>query len=463
MESKLDVDSQTPTPDQDSDRIHNDSDRKSERVQNDDCEKSSFTEPPLEDAAVDPVPSGPDPDVFPDGGFQAWFCIAGGFCALFSSFGWVNCIGVFQDYYQAHQLSSYSPSDVAWIPATESFMLFFFGLVSGKMADSYGPRLPLLIGSFLHIFGLMMLSISHEYYQIFLCQCICSGIGTSFLFYPAVAASGTWFKKHRALAFGIMVSGSSMGGVVLPIMVQHLIREVGFGWSMRITAFLLLGLLIFSNIAIKSRLPPARTPFTVKEYFMPFVEVPFLLLAIGSLLLYLGAFLPFNFTIVQAKEAGMSANLADYLVSIINAASIFGRIFPSHLGDLYGVFNVCIVFTFFSGVISLALWLPATSSAPIIVFAILYGFASGLTLAIIPALVASISDIQKLGFRVGSLYAFSSFGVLFGSPIAGAIVTSQHGGYSGLKIFCGIMLIAGAIFIAFARIKLVGPGLLAKK
>lgn len=34
----------------------------------------------------------PDPDAFPDGGFQAWFCIAGGFCSIFSSFGWINCM-----------------------------------------------------------------------------------------------------------------------------------------------------------------------------------------------------------------------------------------------------------------------------------------------------------------------------------------------------------------------------------
>lgn len=233
-----------------------------------------------------------------------------------------------------------------------------------------------------------------------------------------------------------------MGGVVLPIMVSHLIETVGFGWSMRITAFLILGLLIFGNIAIKSRLPPHRTPFVVKEYLVPFVEVPYLLLALGSLFVYLGAFLPFNFIIVQAKAAGMPLYLTEYLVPIINAASIFGRILPAHLGDVYGVFNVCIVFTLFSGIISLALWLPAESTGPIIAFAVLYGFASGLTLAIIPALVAAISDIRKLGFRVGTLYAFSSFGALFGSPIAGAIVTSQNGGYSGLKIFCGVMLIA---------------------
>ncbi|KAI1767479.1 monocarboxylate permease-like protein [Hypoxylon sp. FL1150] len=406
--------------------------------------------------------TGFDPNAFPDGGFEAWFCIAGGFCTIFSSFGWVNCIGVFQDYYQANQLSSYSSSSVAWIPATESFMLFFFGLFAGRMADNYGPRWPLLVGSVLHVFGLMMVSLSKEYYQIFLAQSIVSGVGTSFLFYPTVAASGTWFKRHRALAFGIMVSGSSLGGVVLPIMVQRLIVEVGFGWAMRITAFLILGLLIFGNIAIKSRLPPVRKPFTIKEHFIPFTELPFLLLALGTFFLYLGAFLPFNFIIVQAKEAGLRDNITSYLISIVNAASIFGRIVPAHLGDVYGVFNVSVVFTLFSGIISLALWLPAASAAPIVVFAVLYGFASGLTLAIVPALVASISDVRKLGLRVGTLYAFSSFGVLVGSPIAGAIVTAQDGRYAGLESFCGASLLVGGAFILSSRIKLVGPALLAK-
>ncbi|KAI1333939.1 major facilitator superfamily domain-containing protein [Xylariaceae sp. FL0016] len=405
----------------------------------------------------------PDVDTCPDGGFQAWLCIAGGFCATFASFGWINCIGVFQDYYQAHQLSEYSSSDVAWISGTESFMLFFCGLISGKLADSYGPRYPLLLGSFLHVFGLMMVSLSTKYYQFFLAQCIVSGIGTSFLFYPTITAAGSWFKRHRALAFGIMVSGSSVGGVVLPIMVEHLVDDVGFGWAIRITAFLLLGLLIFANIAIKSRLPPVKKPFSLKEYVAPYAEIPFLLLAIGSFFLYLGAFLPFNFIIVQAHEAGLPSSLTDYLVPIINATSIFGRIVPAYLGDKYGVFNVCIVFTLFSGIISIALWLPALSPGPIVAYAVLYGFASGLTLSIIPALVASISDVAKLGFRTGTLYSLSAVGVLVGSPIAGAIVTSQNGEYTGLKIFCGVMLLTAGVFMTFSRIKLTGPRLLVKQ
>jgi hypothetical protein len=57
---------------------------------------------------------------YPEGGARAWMTVGGASACLFVSFGWVNCAGVFQDYYQAHQLASYSPSEIAWIPALQS-------------------------------------------------------------------------------------------------------------------------------------------------------------------------------------------------------------------------------------------------------------------------------------------------------------------------------------------------------
>lgn len=82
------------------------------------------------------------PTDFPDGGLQAWLVVIGGFCLVFASFGWINCqslqtsmklmlmqhvgIGIFQDYYERNQLAAYSSSEVAWIPSTESFMMFFW-------------------------------------------------------------------------------------------------------------------------------------------------------------------------------------------------------------------------------------------------------------------------------------------------------------------------------------------------
>jgi Na+/phosphate symporter len=118
-----------------------------------------------------------------------------------------------------------------------------------------------------------------------------------------------------------MVSGSSIGGVVLPIMVQHLIPEIGFGWTMRAVAFMFLGLLIIANLTIKSRLPPVHRPLHFMELVSPFMERPFLLLALAAFFTYIGGFLPFNFLILQGEAAGMSINLASYLVPILNGVS----------------------------------------------------------------------------------------------------------------------------------------------
>lgn len=63
----------------------------------------------------------------------------------------------------------------------------------------------------------MMVSLADQYYSIFLSQGVAAGIGLGFLFLPSVSIIGHWFMKRRALAMGIVVSGSSTGGIIFPI------------------------------------------------------------------------------------------------------------------------------------------------------------------------------------------------------------------------------------------------------
>lgn len=162
------------------------------------------------------VPKGADPADFPDGGLAPWTVVLGGWCCQFCSFGWIACIGVFQNYYEQNQLRNYSPSVVAWIPSLETFMMFLGGTFFGKWFDNFGPRYLLLYGTFFHVFGLMMVSLSTQYYQFILAQSICSALGASAIFFAANNSISTWFQKNRALAIGVASSGSSMGGVVFP-------------------------------------------------------------------------------------------------------------------------------------------------------------------------------------------------------------------------------------------------------
>ena len=68
------------------------------------------------------------------------------------------------------------------------FFMLFASPLSGKLFDRYGPRVPISIGSLLHVFGLMMASLSHEYYQLMLSQSLVSGIGCSLIFTPGLSA-----------------------------------------------------------------------------------------------------------------------------------------------------------------------------------------------------------------------------------------------------------------------------------
>jgi MFS family permease len=245
--------------------------------------------------------------------------------------------------------------------------------------------------------------------------------------------------------------------------------DIGFAWTIRAVAFLLLGMIIIGILTVKSRLPPLQQPLVLKEFITPYAEPPFLLLTIGTWFIYIGGFIPFTFIVVQARAQGMSASLAGYLVSILHAAGTFGRIIPAHFGDIFGVFNIMILLTGFGAVVILAFWLPSTlmdtghTNALIIVFTILYGFASGCIFSIIPALIAKISpDVRKLGVRTGSLYAVSATGVLIGSPIAGVIASGEGNGFLGLTLFSGILLMIGTFFVMFSRFKLTGVKLIVK-
>ena len=71
-----------------------------------------------------------------------------------------------------------------------------------------------------------MTCLSTEYYQTFLSQAVVSLIGLGAVFHAAMSSTATWFKEKRGIALVIVNSGSSLAGVVLPAMVDHLLRLI---------------------------------------------------------------------------------------------------------------------------------------------------------------------------------------------------------------------------------------------
>ncbi|KFY35194.1 hypothetical protein V494_06124 [Pseudogymnoascus sp. VKM F-4513 (FW-928)] len=395
-------------------------------------------------------------DIRPDGGLEAWMVVAGAWGSQFCSWGWINCVGVFQEYYERNILNEYSPGTISWILCLEAFFLLALMPLIGKLFDRYGPRWLLLVGTFLHVFGLLMASISTKYYQLLLSQGVCSAIGASLVFLPSLTCIVGYFDKRRSTAFGIVASGSSAGGVVFPIMVSRLIDKIGFPWAMRATALLIFVVLVTTNLTVKSRIPLNPSPFSIKEYLIPFKRVTFALTSFGNILFAFGSFVPMAYLVVQAVSVGMDKRLAQNLVAIVNGSSIVGRIGVGIFADAYGPFNAWIAVTYAASILVLSLWIPAVNDASIIAFASLFGICFGAYAAIQPALVAQITPVADIGICSGLYFAVASFSQLVSGPIAGRTLETSDGSYLGMKVMSGILCIAGATFVLGAKLYATG-------
>ena len=112
--------------------------------------------------------------------------------------------------------------------------------------------------------------------------------------------------------------------------------------------------------------------------------------------------------------------------------------------------------SFFTTILILALWLPASGNAPLIVFAALFGIGSGAGIGLTPALCAQVSPIKDIGVRTGTIMAFSSIAALTGSPIGGQIIADSHGSFRNGQIFAGVTCFVGACLFTATRVSLVG-------
>jgi MFS family permease len=120
--------------------------------------------------------------------------------------------GAFQSYYQHNFLSTSSPSAISWIGTVQSWLLILTGVLSGPLFDLGWFRPMLFIGNFGVIFGIFMLSLAKTYWQVFLAQGVCMGLGAGLLYVPSMALVGLSFSKKRSLAQGIVTSGIAVGG-----------------------------------------------------------------------------------------------------------------------------------------------------------------------------------------------------------------------------------------------------------
>lgn len=103
-------------------------------------------------------------------------------------------------------------------------------------------------------------------------------------------------------------------------MFERLIHTIGFGWTMRAIAFTLLGLQLVALLTVRSYLNHEKKPVDMMEFIRPFRETPYLFNALGCFFTMWGIPIPFNYIALSAQSAGISPELAIYMIPILNGA-----------------------------------------------------------------------------------------------------------------------------------------------
>ncbi|CAO2657512.1 Nn.00g036380.m01.CDS01 [Neocucurbitaria sp. VM-36] len=340
----------------------------------------------------------------PDGGLHAWLKVFGGFMIYINIWGFTLTYGAFQSYYKTSLLSSSNPSAISWIGTVQAWLLIIIGVLSGPLFDLGYFRPMLFLGNFLVVFGIMMLSLSTTYWQVFLSQGLCMGLGAGLLYIPSLAMVGIWFSRKRALAMGIVMSGIAVGGVSYTIMFDRLTKSAGFPWAIRAIGFVALvaALLsipaLLSGSAVLAHKRKRRALFDKSALKDPL----FLVFTCCSFSTFLGYIVPYFYIPTYARDAlGSSESTGLYMLVCSIAGSFFGRLLSGVLAHYLGPIVTWLLCTFASGILALS-WISIQKQSTFIAFSILWGFLSGALVTVPSAAFANITpDLSRLGTRLG--------------------------------------------------------------
>lgn len=241
-----------------------------------------------------------------------------------------------------------------------------------------------------------------------------------------------------------------LGGIIYPIVFYKLQPHIGFAWATRVIAFMALATLSLSLSLMRIRLPPKQRRAFLE--LAAFKEPAYAFFTAGFFFAFIGIYNPIYYIQTYAIMKHItSTSLGFYMLPILNAASVFGRVVPNFYADRLGPLNLLIPCCLASCILIFG-WIGIESTAGLIIFASLFGFFSGTFVSLPPTTIVSLSPhLGVVGTRMGMAFTVASLGLLVGPPVSGAILNST-GKWIGPQTLAGTTTCVAAVFLVGARI-----------
>jgi len=357
--------------------------------------------------------------------------------------------------------------DMGWTRAATSaafsiniFIGGIFGIIGGWLNDKFGPRVVLPLFGLFSCLGYFLVSQMNAIWQFYLFFGVIVGLGSN-VFVPAMSTVARWFVKRRSIMSGIAFSGSGVGLVCLPLIINWFLNAYDWRMSLVIMSITLAVVTLLAVIFVRTN--PTKMgliPYGANELSLngdihaddtsnsltvkQALKTSGFWLLFTALLCYGFCFFAFQVHInVHAIDSGISSIGAASVLTVLGVAAIIGQLGLGALGDKIGnkkmfvLGMACIVLSVITIIFARDLW-------AFYIFAILLGLAFGNCSTQESPLVAWLFGLASHGTLLG-FFAFSfTIGAAIGPMVFGSIYDNS-GSYQSAFYISGAVALFGVI------------------
>jgi MFS family permease len=325
------------------------------------------------------------------------------------------------------------------------------GSLIGWLAVRIGPRYVLFAGGLLMSGGLiaagMMQSLLHWYAVAVVIGVAVACLGDL----PTGAAIAGRFEQRRGLALGLVYTGSSIGGALIPLVATILasasswrdaLRFVGIGLAIMVLPFAALVPPVAVSEERASAKPMASALRQLDFWLLFWVVFAFYFYRLG-VNVHLVAYL---------SDLGYSEEQAATGFSLTLALGIAGKLLAGGLADRIGA-KVAVLANFvLLALASTFLLLPAIPGA-IPVFLIVHGATTAAEDVVVPLIVGQRFGMENLSRVYGLLLLALIPGGTLGPLFAGRMfdVSGSYAGVFSTFVVCNVLAVAALAFVTRRR------------
>ena len=392
--------------------------------------------------------------------FYGWFVVAAAFAVLFFAYGLQFSYGVFIIGLSAEL--GWTRAQTALPYSIYAFAYAVLSAATGRATDRFGPRPVITIGAVLMGIGWGASALVREPWHLTLTLGVVAALGMSVVWVPCNATVARWFTRRRGTAVAIASAGASLGNLIVPAVAAVLIML--WNWRLALaTISIASAVLMLVAARFMVRDPEAMGLWPDGGAAAPAAEAvsgltlaqvrwmaSFWLIIAIYLITWIPVFVPFVHAAAFAKDLGLGQIAAASVLSVIGVGGIVGRLSSGVVSDRFGRLPSLLA-VFALQAVSFVLFAFAQGLATLWLAALIYGFAYGGSVTLLPALCSDLYGRAHVATIVGMIFAIAAAPAAIGPYVAGWMYDVTQGYGAAFLSSAGLNLLALALALVLVR------------